>query len=170
MKLTTLAFIFAAAFFAVARGQAQIGDDYQALVARWGQPENPLTLIVGVGQWDLKNGVKVVALLTEGRTQFLIWLGIDAKLAATLLNRNLPPGTTWVDGKDLKDWTRDWIKKYVSDVATSNLGEPGVAFQQTSDGKLWCKYSVDSFLVGTPQGFERMARLAIALSNTEKEP
>jgi hypothetical protein len=155
------------AFFAVARAQAQIGDDFQALVARWGQPENPLSLIMGLGQWDLKNGAQVSALLMDGRTQLVMWQRIDAKLYDTLLNRNLPPDTTWVDGKDAKDW----IRKNVPNGANANFDAvPGVMVKQTSDGKLWCIYGPDNFLLCTPQGFERFAKLGQLLNNTEKEP
>jgi hypothetical protein len=35
MRLTSLAFVFGAAFFAMASAQAQIGDDLQALITRW---------------------------------------------------------------------------------------------------------------------------------------
>jgi hypothetical protein len=158
--------MFAAAFFAVARGQAQIGDDYQALVARWGQPENPLSLIVGIGQWDLKDGAQVFALLVDGRTQLVTWNKIDVKLYDTLLNRNLPPGTTWVDGKDPKDW----IRKNAPNGANANFDAVGVTVKQTGDGKLWCIYGPDNFLLCTPQGFERMTQLQQSLNNTEKGP
>ena len=88
------------------------------------------------------------------------------KLYGTLLNRNLPPGATWVDGKDL----RDWVRKNAPDAANSTVDPPGVTVKQTSDGKFWCVYRQDSFLLCTPQGFERFLRLNHGRLNSEKEP
>jgi hypothetical protein len=165
MKLTSLVVLFSAAFFAVARAQAQIGDGFQALVARWGEPQNALSLAVGMGEWDLKNGAKVVALLMDGKTQFVLWRGIDAKLFDTLLQRNLPSGATWVDGKDAKEWAKTGKSLFVNLVDVL-----GVTVKQTSDHKLWCIYTPDTLFLGTPQGFDRMNSLALLLNNTEKEP
>ncbi|MBV9392058.1 MAG: hypothetical protein JOY96_09225, partial [Verrucomicrobia bacterium] len=80
--------MLAIACFVTPRSEAQLGESVMELSARYGEPENRLGLLMGFGQWKLKNGGEVTALLNEGKAVLIDFSGsVDDTIRDDLMKR-----------------------------------------------------------------------------------
>ena len=143
---------------ALANAGAAVGENIAQLIARYGDPENGFALMMGFGSWKTKQGGEIQAFLEDGKAAVMIYSGgVDEKTKKSLLERNLPTGQTWVNGKDFKAFV---LSHKALDPDPKEIEQ--VQFWQTADGKLWAAYSPreKNLVVATPEGFKKMESLA----------
>jgi hypothetical protein len=111
-------FIIAAVAALAGTAQAQIGENVAELVARYGQPENPMALLMGAAEWKTQQA-DVSVILKDGKTDCIMYDGEELKsdyaLVKNLLGRNLPKGQKWEklppggDGRQVAIIATVWI-------------------------------------------------------------
>jgi len=143
--------------FATTNAGAAIGENIAQLVARYGEPENGLALMMGFGTWKTKQG-EVNAILQDGKAALMAYNGgVDDETKNALLERNLPSDQKWLDGKAFKEWVLSF-----KELDPDSKEVEKIQCWQTTDGRLWALYSPveKNFFVGTPEGFKMVASLA----------
>jgi hypothetical protein len=159
MKTRTIVIGFFSVVFATTNAKAAVGETVAELIARYGEPENGLELMVGFGEWKTKQGGKVEAWVADGKAVSMLYGaddsgtgGVDEATKNTLLERNLPLGQKWVNSKAAKDFVR----------RHSKLPKDYMQFWETNDGKLWAFYDREYkyLAVGTAQYFKKEASIA----------
>jgi len=150
-KRTSLLVILIFCLLAVSPSQAKIGESPLELMARYGEPINPLTMMMGIGEWNTQQGT-VIALIKNGSAQLIAYRGsLSEEITKELLARNLPNGQKWSEGKGPKNWL---LSKNVEVL-------PGHKFFETADGSVWAIKSAesDALTIGTPEAFELLFNL-----------
>jgi hypothetical protein len=145
-------------------GAGVVGETIDQVLARYGKPEDDVTLVLGFGLWKTEQG-EIDVSFQDGKAVIVSYSGgVDEKEKETLLGSNLPAGQSWVDGKDLKAFMVAFAhQRQASDPVSEEMlkGE----YRQTGDGKLWAWYSPEDkyFGIATAEGFKRSLGEAGAL-------
>jgi hypothetical protein len=150
MKKTAIA--VAAALVALVNSvNAKLGETPAELMARYGQMTNPFGLMLGMGEWKVKDGGEVNCIFSGGVATLMIYTGkIDIGLRDQLMNRNLPAGQKWMNSSDAKSWFATAMSR--PDIVQMPEGY----IMQTTDGNIWAIYVSGGAMlaVGTKAGFE----------------
>jgi len=162
MKRRTIIIGFLSVVFAATNAKAAVGETIAQLIARYGEPEGgSLALMLGIGEWKTKQGGKVTAMLEDGKAVVISYSpddsgggGVDGGTKNTLLERSLPDGQKWVNGKAPKHF----VLSHGADPKEIDQ----VQFWETKDGKLWAMYNPEKkeLWVATSQGFKKIVSLA----------
>jgi hypothetical protein len=144
-------------FMLCVNSHAKIGETPLELVARYGNPNNPFTMMMGFVEWDTQQG-SVIALINNGSAQLMVYRGgLSTQLSNELLERNLPNGQNWVESQSARAWV---VSKKVEPV-------PEDQYFQTTDGSLWAikAAAADILTIGIPDAFELAFKLRERFSN-----